>query len=181
HALKYQTISTPDGLITHLYGPFPGRNHDIKLFKESRIASAIQNDERFKFYRVYGDQAYGNDGVLASPFTGAIGNLPQDQKLVNKNMSRVRVSVEWRYGQVVMYWTALDFKRQSRSGTQPVGTMYRVGVLLSNCMSPLTEKSLRKKKPTASRKKLKAPADSDSDNRDEIAVTWSDDQLEKGL
>ncbi|ETN10993.1 hypothetical protein PPTG_22621 [Phytophthora nicotianae INRA-310] len=40
-------------------------------------------------------------------------------------MSRVRVSVEWRYGQVVMYWTALDFKRQARSGTQPVGTMYR--------------------------------------------------------
>ncbi|ETP01353.1 hypothetical protein F441_21383 [Phytophthora nicotianae CJ01A1] len=40
-------------------------------------------------------------------------------------MSRVRVSVEWGYGQVVNHWAALDFKRQARSGTQPVDTMYR--------------------------------------------------------
>ncbi|ETN15994.1 hypothetical protein PPTG_06237 [Phytophthora nicotianae INRA-310] len=32
-------------------------------------------------------------------------------------MSRVRVSVEWGYGQVVNHWAALDFKRQARSAT----------------------------------------------------------------
>ncbi|ETM38604.1 hypothetical protein L914_15139, partial [Phytophthora nicotianae] len=42
-------------------------------------------------------------------------------------------------------------------------------------------KSLKKKKPKSSRKKLKAPADSDSDSRDEIAATWSDDQLEEAF
>ncbi|ETN23380.1 hypothetical protein PPTG_21010 [Phytophthora nicotianae INRA-310] len=47
--------------------------------------------------------------------------------------------------------------------------------------APLTQKSLRKKKPKASRKKLKAPADSNSDSRDEIVVTWSDDQLEEAF
>ncbi|ETO70206.1 hypothetical protein F444_13291 [Phytophthora nicotianae P1976] len=45
--------------------------------------------------------------------------------------------------------------------------------------APLSQKSLKKKKPKASRKELKAPADSDSDSRDEIAATWSDDQLEE--
>ncbi|ETP05184.1 hypothetical protein F441_18166, partial [Phytophthora nicotianae CJ01A1] len=47
--------------------------------------------------------------------------------------------------------------------------------------APLMQKSLRKKKTKASRKKLKAPADSGSDSRDEIAVTWSDDQLEEAF
>ncbi|ETO64662.1 hypothetical protein F444_17872 [Phytophthora nicotianae P1976] len=42
-------------------------------------------------------------------------------------------------------------------------------------------KSLRKKKPKASLKKLKAPAEPDSDSRDEIAATWSDDQLEEAF
>ncbi|ETM32967.1 hypothetical protein L914_19738, partial [Phytophthora nicotianae] len=37
------------------------------------------------------------------------------------------------------------------------------------------------KKPKASRKKVRAPADSDSDSRDEIAATWSDDQLEEAF
>ncbi|ETL49075.1 hypothetical protein L916_01383 [Phytophthora nicotianae] len=50
-------------------------------------------------------------------------------------MSRVRVSVEWSYGQVTNYWTALDFKRQARIGVQPVGSMYRVAVLLTNCIT----------------------------------------------
>ncbi|ETL24223.1 hypothetical protein L916_21764, partial [Phytophthora nicotianae] len=47
--------------------------------------------------------------------------------------------------------------------------------------APLTQKSLNKKKPKALRKKLKAPADSDSDSRDEIAATWPDDQLEEAF
>ncbi|ETI30140.1 hypothetical protein F443_22737 [Phytophthora nicotianae P1569] len=45
--------------------------------------------------------------------------------------------------------------------------------------TPLTQKPLKKKKQKTSRKKLKAPTDSDSDSREEIAATWSDDQLEE--
>ncbi|OWZ05504.1 hypothetical protein PHMEG_00022399 [Phytophthora megakarya] len=96
------------------------------MFKESCIANVIRSDVRFKPYRIYGDQA---------AFTGAIGNLSRDQKQVNKSMSKVRISVEWGYGQVVNYWTALDVKRQARSGTQPVGSMYRVAVLITNCLT----------------------------------------------
>ncbi|ETP15685.1 hypothetical protein F441_09609 [Phytophthora nicotianae CJ01A1] len=135
HALKYQTLTTPDGLIAHLYGPFPGRNHDIKLFKDSKISERIRNDSRFQQYKIYGDQAYGNDDVLTSPYAGAVGNRSREQRQVNVSMSRVRVSMEWSYGQVTNYWTALDFKRQARVGIQPVGLMYRVGVFLTNCIT----------------------------------------------
>ncbi|ETP27956.1 hypothetical protein F442_22758 [Phytophthora nicotianae P10297] len=135
HALKYQTLTTPDGLIAHLYGPFPGRNHDIKLFKDSKISERIRNDSRFQQYKIYGDQAYGNDDVLTSPYAGAVGNLSREQRQVNVSMSRVRVSVEWSHGQVTNYWTALAFKRQARVGIQPVGLMFRVGVFLTNCIT----------------------------------------------
>ncbi|KAK1941331.1 hypothetical protein P3T76_007197 [Phytophthora citrophthora] len=62
HALEYQTLTTPDELIVHLYGPFPRRNH-IKLFQDSKIL----NDTGFRGFRVYGDQAYGNDPILCCP------------------------------------------------------------------------------------------------------------------
>ncbi|KAG2794891.1 hypothetical protein PC111_g22388 [Phytophthora cactorum] len=105
------------------------------MFQESGIAQVIRNNDRFRAYRVFGDQAYDNDGVLASPFVGAIANLTRDQNRVYKSMSMVRVYVEWGCGQAVNYWTALDFKRQTRTGTQPVCSMYRVGVLLIDCLA----------------------------------------------
>ncbi|ETP44713.1 hypothetical protein F442_08745 [Phytophthora nicotianae P10297] len=135
HALKYQTLTTPDGLIAHLYGPFPGRNHDSKLFKDSKISERIRNDSRFQQYMIYGDQAYGNDDVLTSPYAGEVENLSREQRQVNVSMSRVRVSAEWSYGQVTNYWTALDFKQQARVGIQLVGLMYRVGVFLTNSIT----------------------------------------------
>ena len=35
HCLKYQAIVTPNGLISHLYGPVPGIQHDSLLWQES--------------------------------------------------------------------------------------------------------------------------------------------------
>ncbi|OWZ10500.1 hypothetical protein PHMEG_00016650 [Phytophthora megakarya] len=116
HALKYQTLTTPDGLIVHLYGPFSGRNHDIKHFKDSQISQKILNDTHFRGFRVYGDQAYGNDSVLCCPYAGAVGNLSRHQRQVNVSMSRVRVSVEW------------SMARLSTIGVQ-------VGVFLTNCIT----------------------------------------------
>ena len=31
HALKYQAVNTPDGLILHVCGPIEGRRHDLTL------------------------------------------------------------------------------------------------------------------------------------------------------
>ncbi|ETI40954.1 hypothetical protein F443_13791 [Phytophthora nicotianae P1569] len=135
HALKFQTLVTPDGLISHLFGPYAGRNHDIKMYRESKIADTIRLDSRFRGFRVFGDCAYGNDDVIVSPFEGAIGNLTAEQTHINACMSRIRISVEWSYAQIVSYWKALDVKPNLRIGTQPVGKMYRVGVLMTNCIT----------------------------------------------
>ncbi|OWZ24570.1 hypothetical protein PHMEG_000394 [Phytophthora megakarya] len=125
HSLKFQSLMTPDGMISHLFGPFPGRNHDIKY--NSRC------DERFKDYRIFRDCAYGRDDVMLSPFGKAVGNMTAVQLQISSSMRKLRVSVEW----VLNYWKTLDVKSNLRTGTQPVGKMYHVGVLMNNCITCL--------------------------------------------
>eukprot|EP00171_Calliarthron_tuberculosum_P001528 IDg1528t1 len=102
HALKYQSVTAPDGLILHAYGPVEGRRHDWTL--------------------------YGS-------------NLSPAQRAFNLAMSKVRVTVEWVFKKVKLYWTTLDFKRKLRIAEAPVGTLYICGMLLTNmrnCIYPNT-------------------------------------------
>ena len=84
--------STPDGMIAHVFGPYPGRLgvHDI-----------ISNDNRFNGYLIYGDPAYGRDSVTHCPYGGPRSMMSEQRRAVNESMSRVRVSVEWMYGLVI--------------------------------------------------------------------------------
>jgi nuclease HARBI1 len=49
----------------------------------------------------------------------------------------MRVSVEWLYGDVVRYWSALDMTRQLKIQQTPVAQIYIVAVLLTNCITIL--------------------------------------------
>ncbi len=133
HAMKFQSLSTPDGIISHLFGPFPGRNHDSAMLAASGLKDSVREDERFRGFLIFGDPAYGKDDVVWSPFQGQL--LTEQQKMVNKSMSKVRVSVEWSYGQVIQYWSYLDFKHQMCARKMSVGLMYSVAVLLTNCIT----------------------------------------------
>lgn len=42
HALKYQSVVTPDGLICHLFGPVEGRRHDSGVLLESGLLPRLQ-------------------------------------------------------------------------------------------------------------------------------------------
>jgi hypothetical protein len=57
HALKFQSIVTPDGLIAHFFGPIEGRRHDLTLMRESKLDD-IFLDPRAQGYHIYGDSAY---------------------------------------------------------------------------------------------------------------------------
>ena len=37
HAIKFQAVAAPDGLIVHLYGPVEGRRHDAAVLAESGL------------------------------------------------------------------------------------------------------------------------------------------------
>ncbi|ETV93793.1 hypothetical protein H310_12357 [Aphanomyces invadans] len=133
HAVKFQTLVTPDGIIAHAYGPIEGRRHDLTILRRSDSESVIAGDDRFRGFIVYGDPAYGYPDQLASPFGGA--RLTDAQRKVNKSMSRVRISVEWSFGQVLQYWPIVDFKKKMRIGNSPISKMYKVAVLLTNCIT----------------------------------------------
>ena len=47
-------------------------------------------------------------------------------------MSSVGTSIEWLFGDVINYFTFMDFKKKLKSGLSPVGKMYVVCGILQN-------------------------------------------------
>ena len=79
---------------------------------------------------LYGDPAYPLRRYLQAPFGGA--NLTIQEKNFNTAMSKVRVSVEWVFGEVVNYFKFNDYKKNLKIGLSAVGKMYRTSALLTN-------------------------------------------------
>lgn len=133
HALKFQTVVTPDGLISHLFGPVDGRRHDLFMLNESGFKDVLEKNSNFHNKLIYGDPAYGCTNVFCCPFKGCRVDVPQHE--LNKAMSAIRVSVEWSYGEVTKYFSFLDFKRHQQIATTPTATLYKLGVLFTNCIT----------------------------------------------
>jgi nuclease HARBI1 len=92
--LKWQMITTPDGILFHVFGPFEGRRHDMHLYSESGLDGILGDRlliEGVQYY-IYGDSGYMLLSYLITPFSGV--NLTAEQALFNKKLSRARVSVE---------------------------------------------------------------------------------------
>ncbi|ETV76858.1 hypothetical protein H257_09294 [Aphanomyces astaci] len=117
HAIKFQSVVTPDGLISHGFGPGEGRRHDLTLLRKSCLENVIASNPRFQVYIIYKDPAYGRSDQLVSPFSG--GRLTEAQNHVNASISRVRVSIEWSYGQILQYWPIVDLKKKVKLGSDP--------------------------------------------------------------
>lgn len=60
HCLVYQTITTSDGLISNMYGPEVGRQHDLTLYRKSGLNRALQEALLIDGiqYCMYGDAAH---------------------------------------------------------------------------------------------------------------------------
>ena len=60
HAVKYQIFTVPSGLIANMWGPEPGRHHDMYLLAVSRLRERIQakNQEWGREWCLYGDKGY---------------------------------------------------------------------------------------------------------------------------
>ena len=48
-------------------------------------------------------------------------------------MSKVRIRVEWVFGDITNFFKFLDFKKNLKIGLSPIGKMYIVCALLMNC------------------------------------------------
>ena len=110
-----QSVTTPNGLIAHMFGPIEGRRHDAFILSASGLPIKLRSINRpnGEPYVLYGDPAYGLSRNIVSPFRGH--GLSLREKGFNRDMSSVRVSVEWTFGKLVQYFAYLDFKKTRRS------------------------------------------------------------------
>lgn len=136
HALKFHSLITPDGMHIHVYGPVEGRRHDETIFQSSGLQNLLSKylwSPNGKPLVIYADSAYGLSQHLLSPFQSSVGQagLSQEEKKWNYQMSRVRESVEWSFGNLVRTWPAIDGKHNKVLLT-PIGIQYLVAVLLTN-------------------------------------------------
>ena len=135
HALKYQSVDTPDGICRQLWGPMLGRRHDVALLSESDLLAVMMNsfnDAAGEPYYLYGDPAYQISPWLQSPFRGI---LTPGQAAFNAAMSSVRVTVEWGFGRVVAQWPYVDYHKKQQVGLSACGLrkQYAVAGILTNC------------------------------------------------
>ena len=132
HALKYQSMIMADGIISSLWGPFPARNHDMRMLAESKILENIedilQNFEDPLY--IYGDMGYSTSRYIISPFQGALSN---EQRQFNLEMSRARETVKWGFKNFLQLFSFNRDKYNLKTGISPVGKYYSVSVILTNC------------------------------------------------
>ena len=133
HALKYQSIACPNGLIANLYGPVEGRRHDSGMLADSGIYQQIQqicHAPNGSPLCIYGDLAYPLRPQLQAPFRNA--RLNQQQAAYNTAMSKVRIGVEWVFGDIINYFKFLDYKKNLKLGLTAVGKIYVVCAFINN-------------------------------------------------
>jgi hypothetical protein len=121
HAIKFQSIVTPDGLIANLFGPVEGRRHDSFLLRLSGVLEQFEDgqwtDRDGNPFCIYGDPAYNVRDCLLAPYR----NPNQDQAAFNSNMSAMREVVEWQFGKLIQQFAFVDFKKNLKLFLQPVG------------------------------------------------------------
>ena len=133
HALKFQSVAVPNGLVANLFGPVEGKRHDSAMLARSGLYDKLQQLDVLANGNpvcIYGDPAYPHRPQLQAPFKGAW--LTPEQQEWNKAMSSVRVSVEWIFGDIVNYFKYLDFKKGLKIQLSAVGKMYITCTLLHN-------------------------------------------------
>ena len=133
HALKFQSVVSPDGIIRHFFGPVSGRHHDSYILAESALLDTLsqhcqQHDGTW--FHLYGDAGYPLRGYLLTPFH--VAALTADEQDLNVRMSKVRESVEWGFHLLVSNWAFLDFSKNNKILLSPLDRLYAIAALLTN-------------------------------------------------
>lgn len=141
HALKFQAIALPNGLIANLYGPVEGRRHDAGMLKDSGLLHVLEREAynpRGEILCLYGDPAYPLRPNLIAPYRlGEVRVLTAEMQAFNEAMSSLRVSVEWLFGDVSNSFKFIDFKKNLKLGMSAVGKYYVVAALFRNILTCL--------------------------------------------
>jgi DDE superfamily endonuclease len=109
HGLKFQSVTTPDGLIALLFGPVNGNQHDSFMLCNIHLLPMLHDlfPEGGKRYSLYGDPAYPQSELLFGGFRPAAGS---EEAIWNTQILKVREMVEWLFKEIITKWLLLDFR-----------------------------------------------------------------------
>ena len=145
HAIKFQSVVSPNGLIANLFGSVEGRRHDSGMLCDSDLLTQLQHYSHSPHgdpLCIYDDLAYPLRPQLQAPFRAL--HLTPLQQDFNSSMGKVRTSVEWVFGDITNYFSFLDYKKNLKAVLSEVGKMYIACPLLTNartCLYSLTTSS----------------------------------------
>lgn len=114
------------------------RKHDAEMSADSGLLRILEHhtfSPTGNPMALYGDPAYPLRVHLVVPYRAAGITLQMEE--FNKSMSRVRISVEWLFGDIVNYFKFVDCKKTQKTSLSAVGKMYIVCAILRNAMTCL--------------------------------------------
>lgn len=133
NGLKHQTVDDAYGFTISICGPTSLRRNDLTLLRESdindsfaRLQLASEDD-----FVIFGDSAYKKQTHVRSYFAAEEDVL--DYVEWNKQMKRLRISIEWNYGRQASLFKYLTTRTKLRllSSTN-VSRVFAVTTLLGN-------------------------------------------------
>ena len=83
-------------------------------------------------YQLFGDPAYPLSPWLSAPFP-VVANMTGAEARFNRDMSSVRITVEWGFGKIKGNWAYLDFERGMKPYLNDLQRMWPVAQILTNC------------------------------------------------
>ena len=126
-------------MIANLFGPTESRRHDSGILAMSGLLNQFGQHSFSPDGHplcIYGDPAYSHRVHLQCPF--ARRPDPADEELAfNQSLSKVGISVEWVFGDIVNYFKLTDFKKDVKVGLSAVGKIYTTCALLQNALTCL--------------------------------------------
>ena len=133
HAIKFQSVVVPNGLIANLYDPAEGRRHGSSMLGDSGLFRDLRQHVHRPSNNIlclYGNPGYLLRPQLMGPFQGGAKTPLQNSWI--KAMSQLRVSVEWIFVDILDYFKFLDFKMWIKLQLSAVGKMLLVCALMQN-------------------------------------------------
>ncbi|RPB01476.1 hypothetical protein L873DRAFT_1889964 [Choiromyces venosus 120613-1] len=136
HAVKYQALSTLDGIIAHHAGPYRGWEK-LQLVNDPNPVKRIY---------IYGNPAYSLSYGIISAYQ-AQPNQPLSLLLqeVNMDMSSLHISVEYRFARLIMLWRYNRFKIGLNIRLLLVAAYFMVSILFCNISSCFHENMTSKR------------------------------------
>jgi len=137
HALKWQTVDMPNGMTFHMWPAESGRRGDLFTLGTSNINGKVSACQvgRPAQCTMYGDSIYPIMSHLRRRHQAVDGGANTARHAEeNEAMKKVRVSIEWNYGQTSNLFRYIDWRYNGKvlAGGSNISQCYLIATLLKN-------------------------------------------------